>query len=335
MGSSIVISGEPPYRGVLGQIDPDRIVVAPVALPPAPAAPGVAPLTGLPLSDPSRAELPAVLAKIDNTSKGRPQATLSQADLVYEEMIEGGSTRLVVVFHSTVPDVIGPVRSGRSTDIAMLGSLNEPVFVWSGANRVHARLLRRQNMVDLGAGTRSEYTRASDRPGTYDLMTDGTELQSIAIRADSGGAPPPHFEYRTETIGLPAGARPSTAFTVKFPSVTADWNWSSSLGGWLRTQGSTPHVDADGIQVLAANVIVAEIEHVSTGSIDAAGSTVFEEQFLGTGKAWIFTDGNVVEATWTKPSIHAVATWTTPDGVPVALTPGVTWVELAPGAPLL
>jgi len=334
MGSTTVVSGEPPYRGVLGQIDPDRVVVAPVALPPAVLA-GVAPLTGLPLSDSSVAERPAILAKIDNTGKGRPQAGLGQADLIYEEQIEGGFTRLAVVFQSNVPKLIGPVRSGRSTDIALLGSLNSPIFVWSGANKVHGRLLRRQDIVDLGAATRSEYTRAKDRPGTYDLMADAEEMQAIAKRIGSGRTPPPHFEYRTDTIGLPATARPVTSFTVNFPSVTAKWDWDAITGVWLRTQGGTPHVDADGMQVAAQNVIVAEIGRVSTGAVDIAGSTVYEEQFLGTGRAWIFTDGQVVEATWTKPSINSVATWTTADGVPVAITPGVTWIELAPGPPTM
>ncbi|RMH69374.1 MAG: hypothetical protein D6683_16175, partial [Actinomyces sp.] len=77
MPAVTVLSGEPAYRGVLGQIDPDRYVVAPVALPPAPAPAGVAPLTGLTLDDPAVAERPAILAKIDNTAKGRPQASLT------------------------------------------------------------------------------------------------------------------------------------------------------------------------------------------------------------------------------------------------------------------
>jgi len=328
LGGVTVLSGEPPYRGVLGQVDPDRYIVAPVALSPAPAADGVAPLTGL-STDSSLITGPAVLVKIDNTSKGRPQEALSQADLVYEEMIEGGFTRLAVVFHTNAP-LMGPIRSGRTTDIALIGSLNEPVFAWSGANLVHAALLRRQAVVDLGAQSRSEYFRASDRPSTYDLMSEAQTLLDIALGRGEGGAPPPHFEYRDETIGLPASARPASTVTVSFPAVTATWDWDAAAGGWARTQGGTDHVDARGERVIAANVVVAEVREVATGSVDTAGATVFEQQFLGSGRGWIFTDGHVVEVTWTKPSISSVATWTTPDGIPVALMPGITWVELAP-----
>ncbi|MEZ5245620.1 MAG: DUF3048 domain-containing protein [Acidimicrobiales bacterium] len=329
LGGISVLAGEPAYRGVLGQIDIDRNIVAPVALPPAAAAEGIAPLTGLALDDPAVQTRPAVLVKIDNTSKGRPQEALTQADLVYEEMIEGGFTRLAVVFHTHAP-LMGPIRSGRTTDIALIGSLNEPVFAWSGANLVHAALLRRQPMVDLGAQSRGEYFRSPDRPGTYDLMSEAQTLLDVAADRGDGGAPPPHFEYRDETIGLPSTAEPASTVTVTFPSVTATWDWDADAGGWLRTQGTSEHVDAQGERVVAANVIVAEVRQVATGSVDTAGSTVFEQQFLGSGRGWVFTDGHVIEVTWTKPSLRSVATWTTSDGVPVALTPGVTWVELAP-----
>ena len=324
-----MLPGEPAYRGVLGQVDIDRNIVAPVALPPAPAADGIAPLTGLPLAEAGVADRPAVLVKIDNTSRGRPQEALDRADLVYEEMIEGGFTRLAVVFHTDAP-LMGPIRSGRTTDIALIGSLDEPVFAWSGANLVHAALLRRQPMVDLGAQSRSEYFRSPDRPGTYDLMSEAQTLLDVAAERGDGGAPPPHFEYRDETIGLPPTAEPASTVTVSFPSVTATWDWDDDLAGWVRTQGSSEHVDAQGRRVVAANVVVAEVRQVATGSVDTAGSTVFEQQFLGSGRGWVFSDGHAVEVTWTKPSLRSVATWTTPDGVPVALMPGTTWVELAP-----
>ena len=330
VGGIGVLSGEPPYTGVLGQIDADRNIVAPVALAPDAAAAGIAPLTGEPLTDPDAADRPAIVVKIDNTEKGRPQEAISQADIVFVEQIEGGFTRLVLVFHANTPEVVGPVRSGRTTDIAILGSFNEPIFVWSGANLVHAALLRRQNIVDLGAGTRSEYHRAPDRPGTYDLMTDPSVLWSIAATNEDGGTPPPHFEYRDDTIGLPPSAAPAARASVSYPSVTSEWTWDEFAGGWRRFQSGSEHVDADGEAVLAANVLVAEVAHVRTGSVDLAGSAVYEEQFLGSGRGWVFSDGHVVEVTWTKPSINSVATWTTADGVPVALVPGQTWIELAP-----
>lgn len=329
LGSTTVISGEPAYRGILGQIDPDRMVVAPVALPPDSPAPGISPLTGLPI-DPAVADRPAMVVKIDNTDKGRPQEALALADMVFVEQIEGGFTRLAVVFHSNTPAEIGPIRSGRSSDIGILGSFNEPIFVWSGANRVQGAIIRRQNFVDLGAGTRTEFYRADDRPGTYDLMADPAVLWGIADANGDGGTPPAHFEFQNAEVGLPSSAIPVDHADVEYPSVVSSWVWDRTARGWRRSQGGTEHVDAAGNPVLAANVLVAEVEQVWTGSVDVAGTRVYEEQFVGSGQGYAFISGHMIEVTWTKPSIHSVATWTTADGVPVALTPGQTWIELAP-----
>jgi hypothetical protein len=329
VGSITVISGEPGYQGVLGQIDPDRNIVSPAALPPDVPAAGISPLTGLPI-DSLTADRPAMVVKIDNTEKGRPQEALTLADVVFVEQIEGGFTRLVVVFHSNTPAVIGPIRSGRSSDIGILGSFNNPIFVWSGANRVQGAVIRRLNFVDLGAGTRTEFYRADDRPGTYDLMADPAVLWGIAEANEDGGIPPAHFEFQNDEVALPAGAIPVDHADVSYPSVTSSWTWDGTARGWRREQSGTEHVDAKGNPVIAANVLVAEVEKVFTGSVDAIGTRVYEEQFVGSGVGYAFVDGHMIEVTWTKPSIHSVATWTTADGVPVALMPGQTWIELAP-----
>jgi len=326
-GRITVISGEPPYGGLLAQLDPDRAIVQAAALPPE-HAPGTAPLTGLPLADSSIAGRPALVTKVDNTAKGRPQAALSQADLVYVTQIEGGLTRLVAVFHCATLSEIGPVRSGRTTDIAVFSSFNEPIFSWSGANSVQRALIRRYDMVDLGANSRSEYYRASDRPGSYDLMVDPSVLWDVAESLERGGTPPAHFEYRDEATGLPASAQPASSFRIDYPSAAMEYAWNGT--GWARTQNGDPHLDDNEVLLAPENVVIAEVRMVETGTIDSAGSAVIEQQFIGSGRGWVFTDGQYVRVVWTKPSLNSVATWTTPDGVPVPLTPGQTWIELAP-----
>lgn len=330
IGAVTIIDGEPAYRGLLGQLDPQRNIVQAVALPPADAAPGIAPLTGLPLRDPSIAQRPAIVAKIDNTDKGRPQVALTQADVVYVTQIEGGTTRLVAVFHSQTPAEIGPVRSGRTTDIAIFRGYNNPIFVWSGANIVTGRIIRPYLMVDLGAATRDEYRRHPDRPGSYDLMTSPGVLWEIAETLEDGDAPPVQFEYRTQTTAHPASARAASDIRIGYAAANVEYFWDDALSVYRRVQNGTPHVDADEVEVRPVNVVVAEVGSISTGMIDTANSSVGEQQFIGSGRGWVFTDGQVIEVTWTKPSLASVPTWTTADGIPVPLTPGQTWVELAP-----
>ena len=44
-----------------------------------------------------------IVTKIDNTSSSAPQVGLGSADLVVEELVEGGFTRLAAFYYSEVP----------------------------------------------------------------------------------------------------------------------------------------------------------------------------------------------------------------------------------------
>src|SRR5438552_8624397 len=108
---------------------------------PPPALPGgVGPLTGL-AADPAVVRRPALVVKIDNAPKARPQAGLNQADIVVEEGVEGGITRFATIFHSGDADPVGPVRSARTSDIFIASALNHPLFAYSGTNADFEKLL--------------------------------------------------------------------------------------------------------------------------------------------------------------------------------------------------
>ena len=68
------------------------------------------PLTGLEVASGKSAELdhPVLVAKMDNTVSSQPQVGLSKADLVVEELVEGGLTRLAAFYYSDIPNNAGP-----------------------------------------------------------------------------------------------------------------------------------------------------------------------------------------------------------------------------------
>src|SRR4029078_2856885 len=110
---------------------------------PAPAVDATAaPLTGLP-RDPAAPVRAALIVKIDNAPKARPQAGINDADIVVEEGVEGGVTRFATLFHSKDAASVGPVRSARSTDLLFAQQLGRPLFSYSGANAVFAELVRK------------------------------------------------------------------------------------------------------------------------------------------------------------------------------------------------
>lgn len=304
------------YRGVLGSIGPDQVRAHAVV--PAPTGgPDVLPLTGLAGKVPNR---PAAVVKIDNGNAAIPQHGLNAADIVIEEEVESGLTWFAAIFHST-PSVVGPIRSGRTTDIGFINSLGSPLLLYSGANAVTDTLLRAQaNVQNRSVETSSGYWRSSDRSAPSNLYSDLAPHWATATE----GSPPPQFVYRDD--GAAPGGVADPTLTVAYPESTAGWTWDGSV--WLRTQGGRPHLTATGDQISAANVVVIEAERVATGMVDGSGAMVPEFVFVGTGPATVFTAGRRIDGTWTRPTLRSVATLTTVDGAVIALTPGRTWIQL-------
>ena len=304
------------YKGVVGSLALDELVATAVVAPPT-AAPGTHPLTGLPGQPSSR---PAAVVKIDNSSAARPQAGLDVADIVVEEEVEGGLTRFAAVFHSTSA-IVGPVRSGRTTDIGVINGFGRPLLLYSGANGVTDTLLLRQTNVQNRSASRSSgYWRQSGRRAPSNLYSDTGPHWASA----SGGPPPAQFAYRSP--GEAAGGTPDGDLTVSYRANTASWSWDGTA--WLRSQGGKAHTASSGNRISAANVVVVEARKVDTGMVDSSGATVPEFVFVGSGKATVFTGGNRIEGSWTRPTLGSVATLTTGDGSVIELTPGRTWIEL-------
>ena len=293
----------------------------------------VAPLTGLPGEYGDRLGLPALVVKIDNAEpEARPQAGINEADVVYEERVEGSVTRLLAVFHSTDAEPVGPVRSARTSDIGIVSALHRPYFAWSGANATFARRIRAANLVDVGYDARSgDYYREPSRRAPDNLMISS----SAALRSPGaeGSTPPPAlFSYRTDGGKVAhqeevAGVR--ITFGASGGSAPVEYRWNGS--GWARTQAGTAHVDMAGVQVAPANVIIQFVAYANSDVNDQFGKPIPEAQTVGEGDAWVLVAGGLVQGRWQKPALDAVTTYTDVDGNPILLTPGRTWVELPPG----
>jgi Protein of unknown function (DUF3048) N-terminal domain/Protein of unknown function (DUF3048) C-terminal domain len=276
-------------------------------------------LTGLPsFEDRNR---PAIVVKIDNVEDARPPVGVNRADVVYEELVEGGLTRLAAVFHSRAADPVGPVRSARSTDVHLFPMLNRPLFANSGGNAGVRYEMSQSTLVDVGNSVvPPAYYRDNDRVVPHNLFTSTTELWNSA-QGKTGGAPPALFSFRAPGAALPASAQPIQGVTIRFPTrIDFDWNGT----GWTRTQNGRRHVDSDGVQIAPANVIVQFVTYKQSASDPNSPEAVV----IGTGDAWILTAGKLILATWSRANDESVSVYTDSEGKPITLTPGTTFVEL-------
>ncbi len=142
--------------------------------------------------------------KIDNTYEAHPQYGIRQADAVYEEIVEGGITRLAAVFNSAAPARVGPVRSVRRTDREVVYPLGG-IFVFSGGAQYAIDSIKTAPVKLFSeANAGAMMYRGSNRPPPHNLFAN----VSLLIR--QGGRPrPPRalFTYsRSAPKLLDAGA---------------------------------------------------------------------------------------------------------------------------------
>src|SRR3954447_11971122 len=284
----------------------------------------VMPLTGLPITDPAAAARVALVVKIDNHPDARPQSGLNQADIVFEENVEQ-LTRFAAVFQTNEPDPVGPIRSGRTQDVELLGSLNKPIFAWSGGNAGVTKAINSSDFVvanvQTNARAASKSYRSHDRAVPHHLYAQGSGLFTMA---PAGATPPPQqFAYRK--TGETSAGDASKGVDLKMDGVNVSWAFDPGSGQYRRFQGGKAHNDAALGQVNAQNVVVLVVDYVPS-PVDAHSP---EAQTTGTGEVFAFSDGKVVHGTWKRPDRLVPYTLTADDGSPIKLTPGRTWVELA------
>jgi hypothetical protein len=278
----------------------------------------IAPLTGL--IDPSGAVATrcVVTVKIGNTVEAHPQDGVEFADVVYEEEVEGGITRLAAIYHSQAPDRVGPVRSVRPIDPSIVWPLRG-VFVYSGgapfelASLVGAPVTK----VDETAGGAMMF-RDPARRAPHNLYAHVDQLYGRC----GDPPPPPLFTYRP--AALPAPGAPASAVAIGFTSgFEVTWNWDPASGTWRRSIFGQPDLRGDQQQLGVANVVVMKVHYTRDPENPAA-----KDVLIGEGPASVFTDGKVIEGRWVRPDRAAPAQLLDGLGQPIALTPGQTWVEL-------
>jgi hypothetical protein len=280
-----------------------------------------APLTGQP--DPSGLSVkrPALTVKIENTPQALPQWGIDQADVVYEEIVNGGITRLAAVFNMHAPAKVGPVRSVRPTDTQVVWPLGG-IFAYSGGAPYAVASISTVPGLKLidesSAGT--AMFRDPNLYAPHNLFAVAPQLFAFGGKP----VPPPSlFSYRTTK--QTAGGTPVVSFSVPFPSIyTVSWTWDTASTSWDRTLFGMADVTGTGVRESPKNVIVMWVNYVN-----GIGTEASYANLQGSGKAAFFVDGKETTGTWTRgPSKADVIQYQTLDGKTALMTPGQTWVEL-------
>ncbi|MDR6976140.1 hypothetical protein J2X68_002828 [Streptomyces sp. 3330] len=276
-------------------------------------------------TSPSAAVGSVLAVKIDNAPGARPQTGLDSADVVYAEQVEGGLSRLMAVYATTLPKAVGPVRSARESDLELLGQFERPVLAFSGAQGKLLPLIDRAPLDAVtpedpaGAGA---YYRGADRSAPHNLYVHPDRLLPSA---PGSAALTTGFRYGP----APAGGTAQPSLTVRYPAARFTFTWSASRARWLVSTDGAPTVTTDGRRVAPATVVVQYVKVRASGFHDFLGNNTPYTETVGSGKARVLRDGRVHDVNWRRTTATDGTDFATVDGTPVSFAEGQVWVVFA------
>jgi len=267
--------------------------------------------------------------KIENSPSARPQLGLNSADVVYETITEGGITRFNCIFHSKLPQTVGPVRSARLSDMWVVPQY-DGLFFFSGTSSSVERAVRAHNLPDLSqdAGVSYPYWRSTQRYAPHNLMLDTKKAYAEAKRRDfrtKADVTPFRFDRRS------TDATPTlTKIAIPFSQANkVRWKYDADKNVYRRWNNGAIHRDAaTGNQVTADNVVVMWVKY-KAATHDMVGSLTYDVTLGGKGRVTVFRNGQRYDGRW-EADRDTPPRFFDKQGRPIKLSTGRTWFQVIP-----
>lgn len=280
------------------------------------------PLTGLQVADEALTKRQVTAVMIENSPDARPQSGLKEAGVVFEAVAEGGITRFVALYQESRPGLIGPVRSVRPYYVEWAAGF-DPAVAHVGGSAKALQMIRSGGYgVDLdqffNAGT---YWRATDRYAPHNVYTNFDRLDALSA---AKGKISSEFAFAPRQDEKAVATPDATSININVSSgaYNVTYAYDAASNSYVRSQGSTAHVDREGGQI-QPKVVVAMKVPMSLGFEDG-----YREQIntTGSGQAYVFQNCTVVEGTWSKADATSRLVFTAADGTEIILARGQTWI---------
>jgi hypothetical protein len=287
----------------------------------------------MPVTDPTLLDRRLLAVKIDNHPRATPQSGIDQADMVIEILVEG-VTRYLTLWQESESDYLGPMRSARPTDTSLLMALNEPTYARSGSQEWVAAVAVANGIHLIGEVGPPATFRISGRSAPHNLYVNTIELRNVADGRGHPDEPPtgPLWQFGP----MAADADAASSVTMRFGSNQTRWDWDPGTGTWLRSAYNEESMyrnedgteDRIGVPVLVALYVE---QYTAKPPPGWTGGGLPSSQTVGTGTAYVFADGKVIEGTWERADESVWFTLKSADGSTISVPPGRSWVSLVSG----
>jgi hypothetical protein len=284
-------------------------------------------LTGLQV-DASVNDRPVTGVMIENSLDARPQSSLDKAGVVFEAIAEGGITRFLALYQDTEPDHIGPVRSARPYYVQWCMGFDCSLAHVGGSPEA-LQNIKTWGTKDLdqfrNAGA---YHRISSRYAPHNVYTSTAALRQLEASKGFGKSTYSGFTRKKDAASKTPNAT-AIDFALSGVYYNAHFDYDAATNSYKRSQAGTPHMelnkDGGQVQIQPKVVVGLVMQYGLSGKYS-------QYNVIGSGQAFVFQDGVVTQATWTKTDLKTPLTFTDAAGKPLALNAGQTWITALSGA---
>lgn len=276
---------------------------------------------------------------IDDLSAARPQSGFSAASIVWQAPAEGGIPRYMMIFGETRPDVVGPVRSSRYYYIAWAAEWRA-VYAHAGGSPQALATLRAQGSGQLVYNADEfawgpYFHRVTTKYPPHNLYTDGKQLDRISKRVGAADRPPKPI-WRFAPDARPAERPVGGRIEVSYATSTIRYDYDRRTNSYPRTVSvEGAQRDETTKQRVAPKNVVIMLMRFGPLNDGHPGKRRLEAQVVGSGVAWISTNGRTIKGTWRKASLTGPTKFYDRRGREVTLTVGQTFINVMPTGTLV
>ena len=267
--------------------------------------------------------------KFDDTSAAHPQDGVEAADIVYITEVEAGFTRLMGIYSSNYPEVLGPIRSARISDLSILGEYGKVGYLYSGAQSKMRPVISAANLVNLSAERNppSIYFNDPARRSPYSMMVRPNLLLEKAGDVELAKEPGWKHGARAED------AKKIISAKVEWPNASYEALWSFDEKRFLLKHNGRANIASSGIQ-LGSTMMVIQMVKISPSEYgDKFGGVTPKSEVIGSGHGYLLRNQRVVKALWNRASLSEPTTWSLEDGSPAYFARGQIWFFLTDNEP--
>lgn len=292
---------------------------------------------------------------VENHEEARPQSGLSNADVMYEVVAEGGITRFLSVFYCQDAGTIGPVRSARTYFLDFISEYGDnPLYAhvggantsgpadalsqiedygWQGYNDLNQFSIGfptfRRDYERIGHEVATEHTMYSSTEQLWKYAAEKRRLTNIDKKGNAWDASFVPYKFKDDVTTRPTSQVVSFEFWED-KAYGVKWDYDKKTNMYFRSNGGVKHVDKNNNKQLTTKNVVILFMSERRANDGYEDNVHLLYGTKGIGKAIVFLDGTRYDATWSKKDRMSHLTLFDKSGKEVLLNKGKIWFEILP-----